>query len=200
MGGSGHNNIYTQYYEIVKHKKIYIKNPSQQFGGAWFDDKTAIPPNPTDAQVAAEALKGVAKFGYDPNGSYVVATAHDHSTDGFGTTFCAYHSDAYSGGDLVAYTNLPYIPDAGADCGANFISPPKDESGTDEGVTIIEGSMEGESVTNPVGTGWYFGSPGFGVGSPCAWSNIGNDTFGSKSYTMQPMFSIASESCVQTYN
>ncbi len=47
---------------------------------------------PTDAQVAQEALAGVSHFGYDVNGSYIVATPHGRNSQGFGTTFCAHHS------------------------------------------------------------------------------------------------------------
>jgi serine protease len=199
MGGSGHNNIYTQYYDIVNSKTNYVTNPKKQLGGVWFDQTNAVPANPTDAQVAQESLQGVAHFGYDVNASYVVATPHGHSTQGFGTQWCAYHSNTFSGNNLVSYTNLPYMPDAGANCGANFTAAPKDESATDEGVTIVEGHEEGESVTDPnPGTGWYNFQYGE-IGDICAWTDIQNDTFGKKSYTMQPMFSNASQSCVHTY-
>jgi hypothetical protein len=193
MGGSAHNNIYTQYYEIVSGKTIYIKNPSSQYGGAW-EDNTSVPKQPTDAQVAAEALKGVAHFGYDADASYVVATPHDRSTPGFGTQWCASQGVTSIHGKLVSYTNLPYIPDAGAACGANFITPPSDETAADEGVTIVEGHMQGDSATDPdPPTGWS------DLAGICAWYDIANDAFGSYSYTMQPMFSNASQSCVQSY-
>jgi serine protease len=185
IGGSDHNDIYTQYYEISHHKKVYITNPSSQYGGAW-EDNSAVPMQPTDAQVAAEALKGVAHFGYDANASYLVATPHGRSTLGFGSQFCASHSATSSKRRLVSYTNLPYIPDAGENCGANVIAPPSDESGADEGVTIIEGLMQGDSATDPEPTkGWY---PE--IGDFCVWENIANDPFGSHSYTMQPMYSL----------
>jgi hypothetical protein len=196
-GGSTHNNDYTQYYEIVGSKKIHPTNPKRQLGGVWFDETNAVPANPTDFQVATESLNGVAQFGYDANASYVVATPHDHSTQGFGTQWCAYHSSTLSGNELVSYTNLPYMPDAGGNCGANFTTAPKDESAEDEGVTIVEGHEYGESISDPnPGTGWYNNQYGE-IGDICAWTDIQNDTFGKKSYTMQPMYSNATESCVQ---
>jgi serine protease len=199
-GGSSHNNIYTQYYEIVSSKTTYITNSKGQSAGVWDDETNAVPGNPNDAQVAAEALKGVAKFGYDAGGSYIVATPHGHSTQGFGTQWCAYHSSAFSGSNLVSYTNLPYMPDAGGNCGSGFIGAPKDESSADEGVTIVEGHEYGESVTDPnPGTGWYNFQYQEEIGDFCAWQSIANDKFGKKSYTMQPMFSNASQSCVQSY-
>jgi hypothetical protein len=199
MGGSGHNNIYTQYYQIVNSTTTYITNPKQQLGGVWFDDTNSVPSHPTDSQVAQESLNGVAHFGYDPNGSYIVATPTQHSSQGFGTQWCAYHSATTYNSQLVSYTNLPYMPDAGSSCGANFTTPPNDESGTDEGVTIVEGHEYGESVTDPnPPTGWYNFQYGE-IGDICAWQNIQNDPFRKKSYTMQPMFSNATQSCVQSY-
>jgi hypothetical protein len=196
LGGSSYNNIYTQYTGPDGN----IQNPSSQFGGLWEDNKNTIPSSPTDGQVAAESVRGVAHFGYDANASYVVVTAHNHSTSGFGTEFCAYHSATTSGGNLVSYTNLPYIPDAGANCGASIITAPSDETAADEGVTIVEGHEYGESITDPnPPTGWYNDSWGE-IGDVCAWTNIQNDPYGSKSYTAQPMFSNASLSCVHSYN
>jgi serine protease len=199
MGGSSHNNIYTQYYQIANGGKVFITNPSSQYAGAWEDDTDSVPLRPTDSQVAAEALRGVAHFGYNANASYVVATPHGRSTSGFRTQWCAYHSATTSGGKLVSYTNLPYMPDAGANCGANIISPPSDETGADEGVTIVEGHEYGESVTDPnPPSGWYNNQSGE-IGDICAWQNILNDPFGSFSYTSQPMFSNATQSCVHSY-
>jgi serine protease len=199
MGGSGHNNIYVQYYEISNGNKIFITNPSNQLAGSWEDDTNPIPRHPTDAQVAAEAVRAVQHFGYNSNASYVVATAHGRSTSGFNSQWCAYHSATTYNGNLVSYTNLPYIPDAGANCGANIIGAPSDESGADEGVTIVGGHEYGESVTDPnPNTGWDNGTYGE-IGDICAWTNIQNDPFGSFSYTSQPMYSNASSSCVHSY-
>ncbi len=199
MGGSSHNNIYTQYYEKTGSTTTYITNPKKQLGGVWYDDTNAVPAHPTDAQVAAESLQLVAKVGYDANASYVVATPTQHSSTGFGTQWCAYHSATMSNNQLVSYTNLPYMPDAGTSCGSDFTTPPSDETSTDEGVTIVEGHEYGESVTDPnPPTGWYNNAEGE-IGDICAWTDIQNDKFGKKQYTMQPMFSNATQSCVQGY-
>jgi hypothetical protein len=199
MGGSAHNNIYVQYSEVVNGNTIYVTNPSNQYGGSWEDSTNLEPRHPTDSQIAAEAIRGVQHFGYNASASYVVVTPHGRSTSGFGTQWCAYHSATTSNGNLVSYTDLPYIPDAGANCGSNIISPPSDESGADEGVTIVEGHEQGESVTDPnPPTGWYNNSYGE-IGDICAWTNIQNDPFGSFSYSSQPMYSNASNSCVHSY-
>jgi hypothetical protein len=197
-GGSGHNNVYTQYYEIVSGQKIYITNPKGQSGGIWDDEKDAVAPYPTDAQVATEALAGVSHFGYDAGGSYIVATPHGRSSQGFGVQWCAYHSATYDAGKLISYTNLPYMPDAGTKtCGADAIKAPKDESPIDEGVTIVEGDEYGDSITDPIpGTGWY----GYVYGEIDLCSGLHNDKFGKKRYATKAMYSDNSSggSCVQT--
>jgi hypothetical protein len=199
MGGSGHNNIYTQYFEQTSGQKIYITNLKMQLAGVWFDQTNKVPQSPTDAEVAAEALAGATHFG--GNGAsdlFVVATPHGRSTSGFGTQWCAYHSAAQMSGPL-AYINLPYMPDSGDNCGANVVAAPEDESNADEGVTIVTGAEEGDAVTDPVsGSGW-FSSGGGEISDSCMWTDIQNDKFHEKSYTMGPMFSNASLSCVQTY-
>jgi hypothetical protein len=201
MGGSLHNAIETQYYEKSGKTKTYITNPANQFGGSW-NDEAPIPKTPTDPEVAAEALKGVAHFGYDPNGVYVVATPHKHSEADFGSVWCSYHSETYyEKKKLVPYANLPYMTDAsqsGAKCDANIIKPPSDESGEDEGMTIFAGHEYGETITDPDAyTAWW--GPQGEIADPCVGVDIANDTFGKKSYTMQSMVSDASETCVQSY-
>jgi hypothetical protein len=200
MGGSSHNNIETQYYEEPGTKKTYVTNPANQFGGSW-DDEAPIPKTPTDAEVAAEALKAVAHFGYDPNGVYVVMTPHKHSEADFGTVWCSYHSETYEKKKLVPYANLPYMTDAadnGAKCDANFVTPPSDESGKDEGMTIFGGHEYGESITDPDAYTAWWGTNGE-IADPCIGVDIANEPFGTKSYTMQSMVSDATETCVQSY-
>ncbi|HLY03512.1 MAG TPA: hypothetical protein VKR56_13590 [Candidatus Cybelea sp.] len=199
VGGSTHNSIYTQYYDIVDGKTNYITNFRGQLGGVWFDNKTPVPPEPTDVQIGNEALKGVSRFGYDASGSYVVATPHGRSPIGFGTQWCAYHSGTQEGTNLVSYTNLPYMPDAGDSCGADSTSPPKDERAKDEGVTIVEGHEYADSITDPnPGSGWYNFEYGE-IGGSCSGNDIQNDPFGKKSYATGPEFSNVTETCVQAY-
>ncbi len=199
MGGSTHNNIETQYYQKSGHKKIYITNPSEQFGGSW-NDESPVPKKPTDAQVAAEALRAVDHFGFDPNGVYVVASPRKHNEAGFGSHWCSYHSDASHGKKKIPYVYLPYMTDApaGDKCGANSIAPPSDESAKDEGMTIFAGHEYGEAITDPYPfTAWT--GPQGEIADPCLTDPVANDKFGKKSYTMQPMVSDATESCVQSY-
>ena len=66
-------------------------------------------------------------------------------------------------------------------------------------MTIVAGHEYGESITDPdPDTGWYNFEYGE-IGDACAWFNVQNIAFGKKSYSTQPMYSNASETCVQTY-
>ncbi|HEY1428682.1 MAG TPA: hypothetical protein VGF18_03855 [Candidatus Tumulicola sp.] len=198
IGGSKYNNIYTQY----KGTKKYIKNPKNQNGSYWFDDTNAIPTSPTDQQVAEESLAGEAHFGnYDPSGAYVVVTAHNHNSQGFGSSFCAYHSTINdSKGNPVSYTNMPYIPDAGGNCGAGFLSNvPAGETTANEGTTIVTGHEYGESITDPIPGEGYYDNQWGEIGDICAWTDIQIDKYGKSQFVAQPMWSNASSSCVHSY-
>lgn len=195
VGGTKYNAIYTQYTGTAG----TIKNPKAQYGGFWNDDTNPIAAHPSDGQVAAESLAGVAHFGYDPNGSYVVVTAHLHSSSGFGSSFCAYHSATSYQSQLVSYTNLPYIPDAGQSCGSNIVTAPSDETGADEGVTIVEGHEYGESISDPNPPSGYYNGLYGEIGDICAWTDIQNDKYRKHIFTAQPMWSNADDACVHSY-
>lgn len=198
MGGSGHNNIETQYYEEISGStKTFITNPANQFGGSWIDT-AAVPKIPSDPQIAAEAIKAVGHFGYDASGLYFVVTPHGRSEANFPDHWCAYHNTTVSKNKNIAYVYFPYMPDGGSSCGANSIKPPAGESAADEGVTIIAGHEVGESITDPTpSTAWD--GPGGEIADVCAFFNIANDPFGKRKFTMQEMVSDATASCVQSY-
>jgi serine protease len=78
-------------------------------------------------------------------------------------------------GSTLAFTNLPYIPDAGAGCGQSFVNA--GSAGTLDGVTIVEGHEYAETITDqyPAG-GWITPSglyAGDEVGDLCAWIRSG---------------------------
>lgn len=200
MGGSAHNNIYTQYYQTVGGTTTYIGNPSNQLL-AVVKYKHKAPPAPSDSQMAqvAVTVANQLNLGTGINTSYVVVAPYHHDPAGFlSQGWCAYHSAARAQGGEISWTNLPYMPDGGVSCGANATRPPSDESAADEGVTVVGGHEQGESVTDPIPTSGWSGADGE-IGDECAWTNIQNDPFGSYSYTMQPMMSNASDSCVHSY-
>lgn len=195
VGGTSWLATVTQYYGV---NQRYPKNIKKMLAGVWDDEQNPIPSSPTDAQVAAEAVRSTAEFGFDPNGAYIVATAHNHNTSGFGTSFCSYHSATLASGGKISYTNLPYMPDAPI-CGSNKIAHSKDESSVDEGVTIVAGHEFAESITDPLPvTGWWNQTYGE-LGDECAWTHLQNTPIGKYSFATQPLFSNASDSCVQSY-
>ncbi|MEO6990434.1 MAG: hypothetical protein ABI346_07650 [Candidatus Baltobacteraceae bacterium] len=199
-GGSGMANILTQYYDIVSGIQHNVTNPAHN-GVVWRDNSSPVPAHATDAQVMAEAWVAAAHFGgADPNGAYIVVSPYNHDPQGFLTQgWCAYHGASQQGGKTISYTNMPYLPDGGGSCGANFVAPPPGELGAAEGQTIVTGHEYAESVTDPSPpSGWYNNSFGE-IGDECAWTNIQNDPFGFRKFTMQPEYSNASASCVHTY-
>lgn len=199
LGGSAWNNVDHQYYQIVGGVHQKIRNSVGQLKGTWVDS-TSIPSNPTDAQIQAAAARGVAHFGFKKDGSYVVATSHNHNTSGFGTQYCAYHGDFISGGNDIAYTNLPYMTDAGGNCGQNFIN--NGNAGLLDGVSIVEGHELAETQTDPQPiSGWYDTQNGEN-GDICAWLKppAGNVTFTTGTFAVQGIWSNRSNSCTITGN
>ena len=180
VGGSSWNNTVTQYCQGVGSGTYFCNgagkpagNPAGIFAGAWMDNGSAAPSSPSQSQLAAEAVKAAAFFGNTASGSnasvqYVIATSHGNNASGFGTQYCAWHSSTSSSYGNVAYTNLPYITDAGASCGANF-----NGLGATAGITIVEGHEMAETETDQFpSSGWLDGS-GSEIGDKCAWISSG---------------------------
>jgi hypothetical protein len=186
----------TQYYE---HGPVHLTNPSGQLKGIWTDLVHPVPAHPTDKQVAAEAVLLAEKFGISPNASYIVATPHDHNISYFPKQECAYHDTTTVHGELIAYTDLPYIPDAGFGCGANSVN--KGTLGKLDGVTIVGGHELAETQTDPgtseYGGGWW-DSGGNEIADKCVWFDLKNSAFpNGTTFPTQPLWSNATRACVQ---
>src|SRR5205814_8642921 len=130
-------------------------NPSGILAGTWSDNGSTAASQPSQSQLAAEAVRAAQHFGNTSSLSnestqYVIATAHGNNASGFGTQYCAWHSSTSSSVGNVAYTNLPYITDAGGSCGANF-----NGLGPNAGITIVGGHEMGETITDQFpSSGW----------------------------------------------
>src|SRR5207302_1122596 len=149
---------------------VYVTNPSGQLRGTWVDT-SSLPSKLGTSSIAGEALKAVAHFGYDANADYMVFTPSGHSTSGFGTQFCAWHSSTSSSSGPVSFSNMPYQPDAGGACGMNFVNP---TTGYFDGFSIVGGHEYAETVTDPFpSSGWVDGS-GAENGDKCAWISSGS--------------------------
>jgi serine protease len=179
-------------------------------GGAladvWYDNSVVAPTTASQLQIAAEAKAAALHFGNltpvsNASTQYVVVSATGMHPNGFNTTaanWCAWHDYA---ADLTvgnyAYTNLPYIPDMGASCGANYVN------GTDgalDGVGIVEGHEYAETVTDQWPAGGWTDSVGYENGDDCSWTGPtggqgGNLVLATGTFAMQGTWSNADNNC-----
>lgn len=189
LGGSSWLDTTDQYYETSRGNII---NPGFIMGGVWFDNST-VPSAPNNGQIIAEAVAGEQHFGYNADANYVVNTPHNHNTPGFGSNFCAYHGFSSSPGGIIAFTNEPYMTDAGQNCGENIVNP--GPGGKLDGQSIVLGHELAEAQTDPRPfSGWW--GPNSEIGDACAWVGLGNITLKTGTFAMQPLWSNASSSCV----
>ncbi len=211
VGGSSWLNSVTQYCQGVASGTYtcpsgsqFAGNPQGILAGVWYDNSSAAPNKPRQSQIAAEAKRAAAYFGNTSVASnasvqYVIATAHGYNASGFGTQYCAWHSSTSSTYGDIAYTNLPYITDAGASCGANF-----NGLGYTAGQTIVEGHELAETATDQYPNGGWLDSGGSENGDKCAWSSATTDvSFSTGTFAVQPLWSNAANSgsggCVLSY-
>jgi serine protease len=148
-------------------------NQANMFVGAWYDNATSAPSRPSQSQLAAEAVRAAAHFGNTATGSnnntqYVIATASGNNAIGFGTQYCAWHSSTSSSYGNIAYTNLPYITDAGGSCGANF-----NGLGPNAGITIVGGHEMAETITDQFPSSGWLDANGAENADKCAWITSG---------------------------
>ena len=212
IGGSSWANTNTQYCQGVASGTYFCNgsgtpagNQSGFFVAAWYDNASAAPSRPSQSQLAAEAVRAAGFFGVTNNASvqYVIATSHGNNASGFGTQYCAWHSSTTSSVGNIAYTNLPYITDAGSSCGANF-----NGLGPNAGITIVEGHEMSETITDQFpSTGWL-DSNGAETGDKCAWISSGQGasadiTISTGTFPVQSLWSNAFNSdaggCVLSY-
>ncbi len=193
LGGSNLANVATQYTGTGQGN---ITNPSNQLGGVWYDSSSLPPSNYADSDIQAEAAKAVAHFGYSADANYFVVTPTGYTTSGFGSQWCAYHNSYSSGSGPVAYTDFPYVPDAGSGCGQGNVNSP----GTLDGASIVGGHEITETITDPgAGNGWT-DSSGAEIGDKCAWTNDQNVTMGNGAvFANQPEWSNAISGCAFSY-
>jgi hypothetical protein len=205
VGGSGWNNVVKQYCQNVPSGTqtcssvsgaVYITNPASQFAGAW-NDPTAVPASPTQAQIFAAAQRLAAHFAYSANATYMVYTPHLKSMSGFGTQWCAWHSSGSSANGPLAYAYIPYMPDAGASCGVNFINGNNSYgNGWFDGFSVVAGHEYSEAETDPFPSSGWVDRQGAENADKCAWSASSvNISLGGHSYAVQPTWSNATGGC-----
>ncbi|MBV9449585.1 MAG: hypothetical protein JO345_27195, partial [Streptosporangiaceae bacterium] len=153
--------------------------------GVWVDESTASPSAASGHQLGVEAVNAAGHFGNTTAASnrdaqYVILSPTGTNPDNYQTQgFCAWHDyngdSTLSGGAVsssfgdIAFTNLPYIPDAGASCGQNFVN----SNGPLDGVSIVNGHEYAETITDQNPAGGYTDSSGEENGDKCAWITPG---------------------------
>ncbi len=215
VGGSSWNNSVTQYCQGVASgtatcgsSGTHVPNPANVYASTWYDNSSAAPSRPSQSQLSAEAVKAAAHFGNttaaaNTHVQYVINTASGNNASGFGTQYCAWHSSTSSSYGNIAYTNMPYITDAGSSCGANF-----NGLGSAAGITIVGGHEFAETETDIFPNGGWLDGNGQENGDKCAWISSGQGASDSESlngvkFPVQSLWSNAFNSgqggCVQTY-
>jgi hypothetical protein len=192
MGGSKWLKTVTQYDDSTSGDILSRHN---QLLGTWSDPST-VPPNPSDSDLATEALNAAAHFGYSADADYIIALPSGVVPSGFGTSYCAWHGVVQGSSGPIAFTNFPYIPGAGFACGANSVNP--GPTGLLDGVPIVLGHEVAETQTDPLLNAW-FDAAGYEIGDKCAWIGLANLKYGNATYPVQPLYSNAASNCVLTY-
>jgi hypothetical protein len=155
------------------------------FAGVWVDESSPAPSQASGHQIGVEAVNAATHFGNtsqasNRNTQYVIVSPTGTNPDGFNTLtgqFCAWHDytgdSTLSGGavtspdGLLAFTNLPYVTDAGTSCGQNFVN--SGSAGTLDGVSIVEGHEYAETITDQFPAGGWTDTAGNENGDKCAW-------------------------------
>jgi hypothetical protein len=154
--------------------------------GVWVDESAASPAQATGHQLAQEAIDAATHFGNttaasNRDASYVILSPTGTHPDGFdtqsGQDFCAWHDwngdTTLSGGAVpsadgdVAFTNMPYVTDAGVNCGANFVR--SGSAGKLDGVSIVMGHEYAETITDQNPAGGWVDLGGEETADKCAW-------------------------------
>ncbi len=194
MGGTSWGNIATQYYQNNYNGTFTnIGNPKQELAGVWHDDVTPIHDNLSPLEMAQEAGRAAQHFGVTDlaNAQFIVATPQMYNETGFNqNSYCAWHDYttplSYPGVTTgIAFTNMPYVLNAGGGCGKDFVNPAP--AGDKDGVTIVLGHEIAETLTDPgaeesggqVQYGAWFDYQSWEIGDKCAWVGDGLQVPGS---------------------
>ncbi|HEX6488683.1 MAG TPA: hypothetical protein VF137_07405 [Candidatus Dormibacteraeota bacterium] len=195
-GGETWSGVMTQYCEAVatgsqscpSTNSSHVGYPTGgALAGTWYDNSGAAPSQATAHALAQEAVSAANHFGNTTQASnrsaqYVVVSPHGTNPDNYqGGAYCAWHSytgnSTLDGGGQVsttygpiAFTNLPYLPDAGGGCGANFVNA--GTAGALDGVTIVGSQEYAATITDQFSGGWA-NSGGGDDATNCAWISTG---------------------------
>jgi serine protease len=182
--------------------------------GAW-NDTSAPPTGVSQSGLASEAntwgsFLSSHGFTIGNNSQIIIATQSGTCPQGYSASICPTSSSpycAYHSFSNEPWINLPYILDAGTNCGENFVNP--GSAGLNDGWSTVGGHEYAETITDPNPfTGYVDSSDGFGgeIADKCAWGGkfwgqnppdpSGNVTLATGSFAMQSLWSNAANGCV----
>jgi len=190
-GGETWSGVMTQYCDDASIGSMSCAGSSRRvgyptggaLGGVWEDAAVAAPAAATGHDIAAEAVAAAAHFANldgtaNRNAQYVIVSPTGTNPDGWLNPhggFCAWHDDtadttliggaAISPYGTLAFTNMPYLPDAGGACGAGFVNSP----GLLDGVSIIGGHEYAETITDQFPAGGWTDANGAENADKCSW-------------------------------
>ena len=179
-GNETWSGVMTQYCEGVASgatscpaNSAHVGYPSGgALAGVWVDPSATLS-TATGGQLAQEAVTAAGHFGnttpaLNRNAQYFIVSPTGTHPDGFNSTanWCAWHDfsadPSLPGGAVsspygaVAFTNMPYITDAGSSCGQNFVNT--GSAGTLDGATIVGGHEYAETITDQFPNGGWLDS------------------------------------------
>ena len=158
--------------------------------GVWYDaTPTATAQEAaglTGHQLAAEAEAAATRFGNGDQASnrdaqYVIVSPHGTNPDGWAdpkTGYCAYHDDTHDptitgggpvSGPIAAFTNMPYVPDAGASCGSGTVNTPGILDGATEAASHEYAETMTDQFPETTPTGGWTDARGAENGDLCAY-------------------------------
>jgi hypothetical protein len=220
FGGSGLNNVATQYYETINGINKDIQAIGS-VGGTYIDTSnypasgcvdSATPGNClTDAQIQAEVRKAKKANGWTPGythqffvfTSYGEGSCYGSNSCAF-VQYCAYHGWFGNSSKPTIYANQPYTGTDLNGCGTST-SPNND---IDADSTINVSSHEQREATNdPQLNAWWNSSTGQEGSDQCAWmfgsvnknGNTANVQWNGHYYIVQQEWSNSGSHCVLTY-
>jgi hypothetical protein len=155
--------------------------------GTWADESSSEPGQATGHQLGAEAVRAAAHFGNktaaaNRNAQYLILSPTRTHPDGFDTAsgnFCGWHDwngdTTLPGGPVaspyghIAFSNLPYVTDAGRACGQNFVNSGR--PGLLDGVSIVGGHEYAETITDQDPAGGWTDAAGNETADLCEWNS-----------------------------
>lgn len=165
IGGSPYFNINTGYFDGSGNS---VSNSLTLAGSAQNNYSKGKSLGSADiGQIVSDTLSA-GLLPLDSNGIYVVLTAGDVSVNGFGTSFCGYHSVRTFSNTSVHYAFIGNPAPAHMYNCAQQTNSPNGNPGADAMASTVAHEVE-EAITDPNGDAWY-DSSGNENADKCAWN------------------------------